>query len=174
MRSIVCFLSFLLLAGQALSLTIDIGGNLGSLSANNFLNVTDTYLLTNCQSQCNNANSLISNCTNDQCLCDTDTVSAITSCQQCMFGVLVANFATSADPRAGSQTALTAMLTPVKAYATACSDAGASVPASLVALSTPPDWDGPYEVVLSPGETVLSVAVATLLGGGALLLLSNM
>lgn len=62
MRSIVSLLSLLLLAGQGqflasvtcpllicllvLSLTIDIGGSLGNVSATDFLNVTDTYLLT--------------------------------------------------------------------------------------------------------------------------------
>lgn len=62
MRSIVCLLSFLLLAGQgqllapetglmliyppALGLTIDVGGALGNVPASEFLNVTDIYLLT--------------------------------------------------------------------------------------------------------------------------------
>ena len=48
--------------------------------------------------------------TNDQCLCDTATITAITSCQQCMFNDLVAKFTTSMDPRAGSATALTGEL----------------------------------------------------------------
>lgn len=61
MRSVVYLLSFLL-GGQgefltpdpgpaliyltALALTIDVGGTLGNVSASDFLNVTDTYLLT--------------------------------------------------------------------------------------------------------------------------------
>ena len=47
------------------------------------------------------------------------------------------------------------------------------VSVSLVSLTTPPGWDGPYEVKLTVEEKVLTVAAATLLGGGALLLLSN-
>ena len=62
----------------------------------------------------------------------------------------------------------------MKAYATACSGVNVIVPTSLVTLTTPPDWDGPIEVKLNASEAVLAVAVATLLGGGALLLLSNL
>ncbi|KAF8553617.1 hypothetical protein OG21DRAFT_1485274 [Imleria badia] len=167
MRSIVSLLSFLWLAGQALALSIDVGGTLGNVSATDFLNVTDTYLLTDCQTQCNNANSIITSCgTSDQCLCNTTTVTAITSCQQCMFNDLVAKFTTSTDPRAGSATALTA-------YATACVGVNITISTSLVTLTTPPGWDGPFEVTLTTWETVLTVAAAAVLGGGALLLLSN-
>ncbi|KAN0079977.1 hypothetical protein V8E55_009543 [Tylopilus felleus] len=167
MHAIVYLFSFLLLAGQAFALSIDVGGTLGNVSANDFLDVTDTYLLTDCQTQCNNANSMISSCgTNDQCLCDTATVTAITSCQQCIFDDLVAKFTTSTDPRAGSATALTA-------YATACTGVNINVPTSLVTLTTSPGWDGPFEVKLTTGETVVTVAAAAILGGGALLLLSN-
>lgn len=102
-----------------------------------------------------------------------------------MFNDLVAKFTTSTDPRAGSATALTGKLatlvipsflhthTSAKAYATACSGVNVTVPTSLVTLTTPPGWNGPFEVQLSTGETALTVAAATLLGGGALLLLSN-
>ncbi|KAI9571865.1 hypothetical protein HD554DRAFT_2070125 [Boletus coccyginus] len=166
MRSVVYLLSFLL-GGQALALTIDVGGTLGNVSASDFLNVADTYLLTDCRAQCDKATSVMNDCgTNDQCLCNTNTVTAITSCQQCMFNDLVAKFTTSADPRAGSAAALAA-------YAMACFGVDADVPTSLVTLTTPPVWDGPFEVELSTGEAVLTVAVAIFLGGGALLLLSN-
>lgn len=63
MHAIVYLFSFLLLAGQgglpapdtaspvltfllAFALSIDVGGTLGNVSANDFLNATDTYLLT--------------------------------------------------------------------------------------------------------------------------------
>lgn len=120
--------------------------------------------------------------TNDQCLCNTNTVTAITSCQQCMFNDLVAKFTTSTDPRAGSAAALAGKFAIVgippcswttEAYAMACSGVGVDVPTSLVTLTTPPVWDGPFEVELSTGEAVLTIAVAIFLGGGALLLLSN-
>ncbi|KIJ60437.1 hypothetical protein HYDPIDRAFT_43290 [Hydnomerulius pinastri MD-312] len=168
MRSITCLFALLLLAGQAFALTIDVGGTLGNVTASDFLNVTDTYLLTDCQTQCNNATAMINTCaTNDQCLCGPSTVTAITSCQQCMFDDLIAKFAESTDPRAGSATALTA-------YAAAClASVNITVPTSYITLTLAPDWDGPYGVHLGVPATVLTVAVGTLLGGGALLLLSN-
>lgn len=61
----------------------------------------------------------------------------------------------------------------MKAYATACSRVNVTIPTSLVTLTTRPGWDGSFEAKLSTGETVLTVAAATLLGGAALLLLSN-
>ncbi|KAG1894446.1 uncharacterized protein F5891DRAFT_1281629 [Suillus fuscotomentosus] len=162
------FISFLLLAGQALSLSIDVGGSVGTIDATQFLNVSDTYLLTDCQTQCSNANAQISTCTtNDSCLCASNTVTAITSCEQCMFDDLIAKFTTSADPRAGSTAALTA-------YATACSSAGFTVPSSLVTLSIPSNWDGPLGVSLSTASTVVIVAITAALGTGSLLLLSNL
>ncbi|KIJ18206.1 hypothetical protein PAXINDRAFT_167461 [Paxillus involutus ATCC 200175] len=169
MRSIICLVSSILLAGQALALTVDVGGTLGNVTANDFLNVTDTYLLNDCQTQCNNATAMINNCgTSDQCLCGPSTVAAITSCQQCMFNDLVAKFAESTDPRAGSATALTA-------YATACSTSvNVTIPTSFVTLEVAPNWDGPVGVHLGVPAMVLTVAAATLLGGSALMLLSNM
>ncbi|KAF9219330.1 hypothetical protein BS17DRAFT_821814 [Gyrodon lividus] len=169
MRSIICLDLFLLLAGQALALSIDVGGTLGNVTANEFLNVTDTYLLNDCQTQCNNATAMINNCgTSDQCLCGPSTVTAITSCQQCMFNDLVAKFTESTDPRAGSATALTA-------YAAACSTSvNVIIPTSFITLELAPNWDGPLGVHLSVPATALSVAAATLLGGGALMLLSNL
>ncbi|KAG1875723.1 hypothetical protein F4604DRAFT_1761643 [Suillus subluteus] len=164
----IAFVSILLLAGQALSLSIDVGGSVGTIDATQFLNVTDTYLLTDCQTQCSNANSQITTCaTNDSCLCASNTVTAITSCEQCMFTDLIAKFATSTDPRAGSTAALTA-------YAAACSSAGVTVPSSLVTLSVPSNWDGPLGVSLGTVSTALIVAVTAVLGGGSLLLLSNL
>ncbi|KIK92238.1 hypothetical protein PAXRUDRAFT_830142 [Paxillus rubicundulus Ve08.2h10] len=169
MRSIICLVSFTLLAGQALALTVDVGGTLGNITADDFLNVTDTYLLSDCQTQCNNATAMINTCgTSDQCLCGPSTVTAITSCQQCMFNDLVDQFAESTDPRAGSATALTA-------YATACSTSvDVTIPTTFIALEVAPNWDGPVGVHLSAPATALSVAAATLLGGGACVLLSNM
>ncbi|KAH7911786.1 P-loop containing nucleoside triphosphate hydrolase protein [Hygrophoropsis aurantiaca] len=158
--------SLVLLAGQALALTIDVGGSVGNVPANEFLNVTDTYLLNDCQTQCNNATSAINNCgTSDSCLCGPSTVEAITSCEQCMFDVLITNFAVSSDPRAGSQAALTA-------YGAAClASTNITVPAPYLALAIPSNWDGPYGVSLGLPATALTVAVGTLLGGGAILLL---
>ncbi|KAG2145586.1 hypothetical protein BD769DRAFT_1660667 [Suillus cothurnatus] len=164
----IAFVSVLLLAGQALSLSIDVGGSVGTIDATQFLNVTDTYLLTDCQTQCSNANAQITTCAaNNSCLCASNAVTAITSCEQCMFSDLIAKFKTSTDPRAGSTAALTA-------YATACSSAGFTVPSSLVTLSVPSNWDGPLGVSLGPASTILIVAITAVLGGGSILLLSNL
>ncbi|KIK39811.1 hypothetical protein CY34DRAFT_807817 [Suillus luteus UH-Slu-Lm8-n1] len=162
------FVSVLLLAGQALSLSITVGGSVGTVDATQFLNVTDAYLLTDCQTQCSNANAQITTCAaNDSCLCASDTITAITSCEQCMFTDLIAKSTTSADPRAGSTAALTA-------YASACSTAGFTVPSSLVALSVPSNWDGPLGVSLGKVSTILVVAITAVLGSGSIFLLSNM
>ncbi|KAG2065207.1 hypothetical protein BDR04DRAFT_1083419 [Suillus decipiens] len=161
-------LSILLLAGQALSLSIDVGGSVGTIDATQFLNVTDTYLLIDCQTQCSNANAQITTCAaNDSCLCASNAVTAITSCEQCMFTDLIAKFTTSTDLRAGSTAALTA-------YATACSSAGFAVPSSLVTLSVPSNWDGPLGVSLGTASTVLVVAITAVMGTGSLILLSNL
>ncbi|KAH7882136.1 P-loop containing nucleoside triphosphate hydrolase protein [Phlebopus sp. FC_14] len=159
MRFIISVASFLLLAGQAIALSIDVGGSLGNISATEFLN---------CQTPCNNATTLINNCgNNDQCVCDPSTVSAITSCQQCMFNDLIDKFAQSSDPRAGSTTALTA-------YAAAClASVNITIPTSFITLELPSNWDGPFGLGLGVPATVLTVAVGVLLGGGGLLLLSN-
>ncbi|KAG1777858.1 hypothetical protein EV702DRAFT_1221224, partial [Suillus placidus] len=152
----------------ALSLSIAVGGSVGTIDATQFLNVTDTYLLTDCQTQCSNANAQIATCAgNDSCLCASNTVTAITSCEQCMFADLIAKFATSTDPRAGSSAALTA-------YAAACSAATFPVPASLVTLTVPSNWDGPLGVSLGTVSTVVIVGVGAVLGTGSLFLLSNL
>ncbi|KAG2145498.1 uncharacterized protein EDB93DRAFT_1151359 [Suillus bovinus] len=162
------FVSILLLAGQALSLSIDVGGSVGTIDATQFLNITDIYLLTDCQTQCSNADAQIITCaTNDSCLCASNTVTAVTSCEQCIFNDLIAKFTISTDPRAGSTAALTA-------YATACSSVGFTVPSSLVTLSVPSNWDGPLGVSLGTASTVVIVAITAALGTGSLLLLSNM
>ncbi|KAG2152778.1 hypothetical protein DEU56DRAFT_879475 [Suillus clintonianus] len=168
MRAFIAFASFILFAGQALSLSIAVGGSVGTVDATQFLNVTDAYLLSDCQNQCSNATAQITMCAaNDSCLCASNTVTAITSCEQCMFSDLIAKFATSTDPRAGSSTALTA-------YAAACSSAGFTVPSSSVTLTVPSNWDGPLGVSLGTVSTVLIVGVSAVLGTGSIVLLSNM
>ncbi|KIN96277.1 hypothetical protein M404DRAFT_1006895 [Pisolithus tinctorius Marx 270] len=169
MLNITPLVSLFALAGQAYALTIDVGGFVGDVSAADFLNVPDSSLLATCQSPCSNATTQIQNCgPDDMCLCGPGTVTAITSCQQCMFDDLVDRFAESTDPRAGSASALTA-------YSTACSAAvNVTIPSQFITLHLPPNWDGPYGVGLSLPVTVLVVAAGALLGGSAVLLLSNM
>ncbi|KAL4077631.1 hypothetical protein J3A83DRAFT_4368962 [Scleroderma citrinum] len=162
-------IALLVLAGQAHSLTIDVDGSVGTISADNFLNVADARLLSDCQSQCTSATSAIQNCNGDDlCLCGPETVTAITACQQCMFNDLISTLSQSTDPRAGSATALTA-------YGTACLAAvNITIPPQLITLQLPSNWDGPYGVSLSEPATVLTIAVGALLGGSAILLFSNM
>ncbi|KAL4063982.1 hypothetical protein V8B97DRAFT_2011248 [Scleroderma yunnanense] len=149
-------IALLVLAGQAHSLTIDVGGSVGTISADNFLNVADARLLSD---NCNG---------DDLCLCGPETVTAITACQQCMFNDLISTLSQSTDPRAGSATALTA-------YGTACLAAvNITIPPQLITLQLPSNWDGPYGVSLSEPATVLTIAVGALLGGSAILLFSNM
>ncbi|KAJ8588596.1 hypothetical protein M405DRAFT_852464 [Rhizopogon salebrosus TDB-379] len=167
MRAFFTLASLFLLAGQAVSLSIAVGGSLGTIDATQFLNVSDTYLLTDCQSQCSNATAQISNCTSDACLCGSSTVTAITSCEQCMFNDLISKFATSTDPRAGSSASLTA-------YAAACSSAGVTVPSSQITLTLPSDWDGPFGLGLGVASTAVVVGITGILGFGAIILLSNM
>ncbi|EGN94857.1 hypothetical protein SERLA73DRAFT_187938 [Serpula lacrymans var. lacrymans S7.3] len=168
MHSFFCFTFLLLLAGRVLSLSIEIAGFSGNISANQFLNVSDTSVLAACQTQCNNGTTAINNCgTNDTCLCDTATIAAITNCQQCMFDDLIANFAVSSDPRVGSTPALTA-------YVAACSSAGITVPATSVALTLPADWDGPFGVHASVAGTALTVIVGLAMGTSAIAMLCTM
>lgn len=166
---IITLLSLFALAGQAYALTIDVGGSVGNVSAADFLDVLDTDLLVVCQDPCRNATILIQNCgTDDLCLCGPLTVTTITACQQCMFDDLIDRFAESTDPRAGSASALTA-------YGTACSSSvNVTIPSQMITLQVPSNWDGPYLVVLSLPATAVVVAAGVLLGGSALLLLSNM
>jgi hypothetical protein len=153
----IAFVSVLLLAGQgqspsyhsllyidvitALSLSIDVGGSVGTIDATQFLNVTDTYLLTDVRHTIRSLvfpsnppyisvrpnaptqtlkslyvpllpipslSNLPQTCAaNNSCLCASNAVTAITSCEQCMFSDLIAKFKTSTDPRAGSTAALT-------------------------------------------------------------------
>lgn len=62
------------------------------------------------------------------------------------------------------------------AYAAAClaSSANVTVPATSVALTLPANWDGPVSLTLNTGQTVVAVIAGTILGGGALMLLSNL
>ncbi|EPQ55805.1 hypothetical protein GLOTRDRAFT_111010 [Gloeophyllum trabeum ATCC 11539] len=155
------------LAGRVAALSIAVAGINGNLTASQFLDVPEP-LKTQCTTQCNPANNAIQACgTDDACLCNNATVSAITACQQCMFNQLIAENIPMPDPRAGSSAALTA-------YATACAGVGQVVNTTQVTLSIPSNWDGPFGVGLNTGGTVVTVAVGGLLGFGAIMILSNM
>jgi hypothetical protein len=55
------------------------------------------------------------------------------------------------------------------AYVAACN----MTPPPVMALTLPPNWLGPRDIVLNMGETVVVVGIGGLLGVSALFLLSN-
>ncbi|KAF8272688.1 hypothetical protein EI94DRAFT_206128 [Lactarius quietus] len=169
MRSIL-FAFALVLAGQALALNIVIGGNVGNVSAENFLTVQDSTLTNLCQSSCGPATSAIQACNDDDaCLCTNTTVTAITACQQCYFTNIIQENRQMPDPRAGSTPALAA-------YTAACkaSSANVTVPATEIALTLPPDFYGPTDEHLNLGETIIYVGVGAMIGVGSIVILCTM
>ncbi|KZT03327.1 uncharacterized protein LAESUDRAFT_751737 [Laetiporus sulphureus 93-53] len=163
------FLLFTVLASRVLALNITVGGTVGIVPASEFLTVNDTYLTTTCQSQCTSAQTAITSCgTSNSCLCNSTTVTLITSCEQCMFDALIAEDLPMPDPRAGSATALTA-------YSAAClSDANVTVPTTEIALTLPSDWDGPFGLHLGIPATIFTLVAATTIGSGAIWVICTM
>ncbi|GBE87149.1 hypothetical protein SCP_1003960 [Sparassis crispa] len=156
------------LAGRALALNITIGGSLGVIPATQFLNVSDATLASDCQTQCAPGFTAIQACTDDVCLCDMSTVTAVTACEQCMFNDLISKNTVSSDPRAGSATALSA-------YAAAClASVNVTVPTTEITLTLPSDWDGPFGLGLDTAGTVITLIAGILLAGGSLTILNTM
>jgi hypothetical protein len=56
----------------------------------------------------------------------------------------------------------------------ACKTANPTLGTIAAGLSLPANWDGPVSAILPVGGMVITVVVGTMLGGGALFLLSNM
>ncbi|KAH8977190.1 hypothetical protein EDB86DRAFT_2863138 [Lactarius hatsudake] len=170
MRSFFIFAFALVLAGQALALNIAIGGSVGNVTADNFLTVQDSTLTNQCQSSCGPANTAIQACNSDDtCLCRNDTVTAITACQQCYFTNIIKDNRQMPDPRAGSTPALAAYVAACKAP-----PLNVTVPATEVALTLPPGWDGPTGVHLNLGETIVYVGVGAVIGVGSIVILCTM
>ncbi|PCH43065.1 hypothetical protein WOLCODRAFT_153117 [Wolfiporia cocos MD-104 SS10] len=162
------FLLVVLLASRVSALEISVGGSVGNVTANDFLNITDSQVASDCQTQCAPATKAIDACgTSSSCLCDSATVTAITACEQCMFDALIAGDLPMVDPREGSQTALTA-------YATACAGVNVTVPATLTTLTLPADWDGPFGQGLGLPATIFTVIIAAALGSGCIYIVSTM
>ncbi|KAH8084913.1 P-loop containing nucleoside triphosphate hydrolase protein [Cristinia sonorae] len=156
-----------MLASQVLALNISIPP-LGNITADQFLDVTDQTAKNNCETQCDGGNRAIAACAGDDgCLCSSATVTAVTTCQQCMFTDLIHRFATSQDPRVGSTAAL-------GAYVKACTTSGHPVDAKEAVLVPPPDWNGPFGQGLNTATTVVGVAFATLIGLGCIWTVNSM
>lgn len=68
------------------------------------------------------------------------------------------------------------MLNFCTAYVAAClaSPANVTVPATEVALTLPPDWDGPVGEHLNLGETIVYVGVGAVIGVGSIVILCTM
>jgi hypothetical protein len=62
------------------------------------------------------------------------------------------------------------------AYVAACqaSTANVTVPATEVALTLPPDWDGPTDEHLNLGETIIYVGVGAMISVGSIVILCTM
>ncbi|RPD60725.1 hypothetical protein L226DRAFT_533094 [Lentinus tigrinus ALCF2SS1-7] len=184
-----CFLVafFALLVGRVAaqaSLTINVGLSTGNVTAADFLKPNDP-VLGDCTQECTAAESVISACTNNACLCNanaTDATAAIppiVKCEQCMFNALITRNTVPQDPRAGQSSALSA-------YLAACNTANITVTAAdgtpstltvaaaAAVLTSPPNWDGPFGQGLNTGTTVITVIAATILGGGLIGVLVTM
>jgi len=156
-------------AGRGFGLNIDLGGQLGNLTASQFLAIPDSQLMTDCQMTCAPANETILACgTSDDCLCQNTTVAAVRDCEQCMFGWLIDKNEKTSDPRVGSSSALSA-------YGAAClASVNVSIPAAEIALTLPPGWNGPFAVEFGLAVTVVTVSTGGLLALAGLYLVSSM
>jgi len=161
---------FVALAGRAMALNIVTGGPLGNITASQVLAVPSGPLTSACQSSCDPATQAIQTCgdTNDSCLCNNATISALVTCEQCMFTQLINTNQKMPDPRAGS--------TPlISAYSAAClASQNITLPVTSLKLALPASWDGPFDAVMGLPGTIITVIVGAGLGMSAILVLSNM
>jgi len=159
---------FLALAGRGLGLNIVLGGQVGNVTASQFL-IVPAQLQGDCQSICDPANSAIRGCNNnDTCLCLNDTVVPIRNCEQCLFTSLIRRNEKMPDPRVGSSPALTA-------YSAAClASVEVAIPVADITLTLPSNWDGPVSLVLPGGLTGVVVAVGAMVGLCGIYIVSSM
>jgi len=168
MRSFFTIALFVALAGRAVALNIVFGGALVNLTASQV--IPNDQIATDCQSSCSLATQAIQACgdTNDACLCSAVTVSALVTCEQCMFTDLINKNQKMPDPRAGSTPALAA-------YSAAClASQNVTIPATSIKLALPSNWDGPFDVVMGLPGTIVTVIVGAGLGVSLIFMLSNM
>ncbi|KZV63551.1 hypothetical protein PENSPDRAFT_757882 [Peniophora sp. CONT] len=164
------FLALALLAGRALAINIVIGGAIGNITADSYLTTNDTRLNDVCEGMCKPGVDAIDACDNDDnCLCNADTVSKVTACQQCYFTWLIEDNRKYPNALNGQTDAQTA-------YVTACnaSDAHVVVPATSVALTLPESWDGPVAQHLSTGATVVYFISVLTIGVGLISIICTM
>ncbi|KAI0727741.1 hypothetical protein C8Q72DRAFT_838302 [Fomitopsis betulina] len=160
------FLLATLLASRVYALDITVGGTLGNVSATDFLNITNSSVVTTCSSTCDPVKDTLAACTDTACFCNDTTIGAVASCEQCMFNALIAGNLQQTDPREGGQVALTA-------YGTACG-LNATEAKTLTTLSLPADWDGPFGQGLSPVATAFVLMIALMLGTSSIYVVCTM
>ncbi|ETW79891.1 hypothetical protein HETIRDRAFT_440852 [Heterobasidion irregulare TC 32-1] len=158
---------FIALAGRVLALEITIGGQ--NITADQFLETSDSTLAADCQEQCSGGKAAIAACNGENtCLCNSTTIGMIVQCEQCFFTDLIAKNIKSPDNKAGLASALTA-------YSSACNNtANIVIPATSLALTLPSDWDGPMSIELTTAQTVVAVIAGGVLGVGALFVVNTM
>lgn len=158
-----------LFAGQALGLTVDVGGSVGNITAIDMIDIPAGQLKTDCQTACAPAFSAIQACgEDDNCLCQNETAVAIRDCQQCMYSELIQKNEKMPDPRAGS--------TPVlSAYSAAClASVNVTVPPTSIALTLPSNWDGPTGESMGLPAAILTVITTGIIGVGGIWIVSSM
>jgi hypothetical protein len=168
MLAFFSLLSILLaLAGRVLSFNITVNNK--NYTTAEILNLDASLIPGNCQQNVTIANEALGKCGEEEfsCLCSIDTFQHVLDAELCMFLALIKDNKPMPDPRVGSNPVLSG-------YATACSGNGTKLNNTQTALTLPPDWDGPLDIVLSTGGSVIAVMVAGVLGVGSILLLSNM
>ncbi|KZT34005.1 hypothetical protein SISSUDRAFT_1053459 [Sistotremastrum suecicum HHB10207 ss-3] len=121
-----------------------------------------------CSSNCTAIQADVQSCvsgTNDPtCFCTNSTFVDLQTCEQCLLNFLIEKNI-EADPLVGSNPALSS-------YSTACGTFNITL--QSLALATPPDWDGPTNVLLNTPATVVVVGFGAILGLSALYILSNL
>ncbi|VDB87591.1 unnamed protein product [Peniophora sp. CBMAI 1063] len=162
------FFAIALLAGRAFALEIAVGKDIGNITADSYLTTTDTRLNDVCEDMCKPGVDAIAACNNDDtCLCDADTVSKATACQQCYFTWLIADNRKYPNALNGQTDAQTA-------YVNACNASKITVPATSVALVLPDSWDGPVAQHLSTGATVVYFISVLSIGIGLISIICTM
>ncbi|KAI0776784.1 hypothetical protein BD413DRAFT_645615 [Trametes elegans] len=166
---------FALFAGQVLAVLNITIPELGVIHQTQFLATNDS-VLASCNATCVPAMDKITACQDDNaCLCDANaTVPAIVQCEQCMFTQLLALNRRPADGLAGQTSALAGASPLSLPSHYSLPFLTAVLPATLTALTLPPNWDGPFGQGLTTFGTVVTVLAASVLGTGLITVVNTM
>ncbi|KAH6904534.1 hypothetical protein BKA70DRAFT_1297071 [Coprinopsis sp. MPI-PUGE-AT-0042] len=169
-RFFAIFALFAALAGQALAFNIALGTT--NLTHTTILDIPQSpaTLDEKVVSVCDPAKQQIAACNDNMtCLCQTNVVTSLKTCESAMLAYLIWKNIPAPDPRVGSNIVM-------GAYWKACNDTEGipKLDATLSGLELPATWDGPFVSVLPVGGAVVVVLVTGFLGISAIFLLSNM